>query len=186
MDRTTHATLRTLALALVAWSVAGVPPASSADADRPPANPAGGGGTVILEPVAAPPVQRKHRKVFVCAEDGAPVYSDRPCGPIVAIRELDVSEPGPGSGSESESGSGSGQASSTLRAEPTATTRPLVQHVALESPRHERDENDRCNELHQQLDAVDEQMRAGYSARQAARLWNRWRDLKARIHASRC
>lgn len=178
MDRTTHATLRTLALALVAWSVAGVPPASSADADRPPANPAGGGGTVILEPVAAPSVQRKQRTVFVCAEDGAPVYSDRPCGPIVAIRELDVSEPGPGPGS--------GQASSTLRAEPTATTRPLVQHAALESPRRDPDENDRCNELHQQLDAVDEQMRAGYSARQAARLWNRWRDLKARIHASRC
>ena len=178
MDRTTHATLRTLALALVAWSVAGVPPASSADADRPPANPAGGGGTVILEPVAAPSVQRKQRTVFVCAEDGAPVYSDRPCGPIVAIRELDVSEPGPGPGS--------GQASSTLRAEPTATTRPLVQRAALESPRRDPDENDRCNELHQQLDAVDEQMRAGYSARQAARLWNRWRDLKARIHASRC
>ena len=182
MDRTTHATLRHLALALVAWSATGVPPASSADADRPLANPTGGGGSVILEPVAAPPVQRKQRTVFVCAQAGVPVYSDRPCGPTVAIRELDVSEPGPGSGS----GSGSGQASSTLRAEPTATTRPLVQHVALESPRHERDENDRCNELHQQLDAVDEQMRAGYSARQAARLWNRWRDLKARIHASRC
>ena len=180
MDRTTHATLRTLALALVAWSVAGVPPASSADADRPPANPAGGGGTVILEPVAAPPVQRKHRTVFVCAQDGAPVYSDRPCGPIVAIRELDVSEPGPGSGS------GSGQASSTLRAEPTATTRPLVQRAALESPRRDPDENDRCNELRQQLAAVDDQMRAGYSARQAARLWNRWRELKDRIHTSRC
>lgn len=182
MDRTTHATLRTLALALVAWSVAGVPPASSADADRPPANPAGGGGTVILEPVAAPPVQRKHRTVFVCAQDGAPVYSDRPCGPVVAIRELDVSEPGPGSGS----GSGSGQASSTLRAEPTATTRPLVQRAALESPRRDPDENDRCNELRQQLAAVDDQMRAGYSARQAARLWNRWRELKDRIHTSRC
>ncbi len=180
MDRTTHATLRHLAFALAAWSATGAPTASSADADRPPANPVGGGGTVILEPVAAPSVQRKQRTVFVCAQDGAPVYSDRPCGPIVAIRELDVTEPGPGSRSES------GQASSTLRAEPTATTRPLVQRAALESPRRERDENDRCNELHEQLEAVDDQMRAGYSARQAARLWNRWRDLKARIHASRC
>ena len=180
MDRTTHATLRHLAFALAAWSATGAPTASSADADRPPANPVGGGGTVILEPVAAPSVQRKQRTVFVCAQDGAPVYSDRPCGPIVAIRELDVTEPGPGSRSES------GQASSTLRAEPTATTRPLVQRAALEPSRRERDESDRCNELHEQLEAVDDQMRAGYSARQAARLWNRWRDLKARIHASRC
>jgi hypothetical protein len=29
-------------------------------------------------------------------------------------------------------------------------------------------------------------MRTGYSAREAARLWNRWRDLKADIYADRC
>jgi hypothetical protein len=29
-------------------------------------------------------------------------------------------------------------------------------------------------------------MRSGYSAREAARLWTRWRDLKARIRERRC
>jgi hypothetical protein len=29
-------------------------------------------------------------------------------------------------------------------------------------------------------------MRAGYSAREAARLWQRWRGLKERLHATRC
>jgi hypothetical protein len=29
-------------------------------------------------------------------------------------------------------------------------------------------------------------MRDGYSSREAARLWNRWRELKGRLHAERC
>jgi hypothetical protein len=29
-------------------------------------------------------------------------------------------------------------------------------------------------------------MRAGYSAREAARLWNRWREVDAKIYAARC
>jgi hypothetical protein len=29
-------------------------------------------------------------------------------------------------------------------------------------------------------------MRDGYSSRDAARLWNRWRDLKGRLRAERC
>lgn len=172
MDRTTRATLRHLALALAAWSANFAPTAWSAADDHPPANPTGGGGTVILEPVPAVPVQRRQRTVFVCAQDGAPVFADRPCGPAVETRVLELVAPAPG------------MAPSTLRVEPKAATRPLVQRATVESPRARGD--GRCEKLREQLEAVDGQMRAGYSAREAARLWNRWRDLKARIHAASC
>jgi hypothetical protein len=29
-------------------------------------------------------------------------------------------------------------------------------------------------------------MRTGYSAREAGRLWQRWRDAKARLHEANC
>jgi hypothetical protein len=44
----------------------------------------------------------------------------------------------------------------------------------------------RCGTLQGQLDAVDARMRGGYSAREAAQLWNRWRDLKERLRGARC
>ena len=40
--------------------------------------------------------------------------------------------------------------------------------------------------LMRQLGEVNSRMRAGYSAREAARLWQRWRGLKDRLHAARC
>lgn len=172
MDRTTHATLRQAAIALTALTATVVPPAWAAETDSRTANPVGGGGSVILEPVPASRVQRKQRTVFVCTQDGTPVFSDRPCGPAGETREFDVAEAGPG------------KAPTTFRVEPKASTRPLVRRAALETPRSAGD--NRCKTLHEQLDAIDDRMRAGYSAREAARLWNRWRDLKAKIHASRC
>lgn len=45
---------------------------------------------------------------------------------------------------------------------------------------------DRCRRLLAQRDAINERMRAGYSARQAAQLWTRWRDVGREIYASRC
>jgi hypothetical protein len=44
----------------------------------------------------------------------------------------------------------------------------------------------RCEGLERQLGEVNSRMRAGYSAREAARLWQRWRSLKERLHAARC
>jgi hypothetical protein len=40
--------------------------------------------------------------------------------------------------------------------------------------------------LERQLDELNNQMRTGYSAREAARLWDRWRDLKEKLRTTRC
>jgi hypothetical protein len=44
----------------------------------------------------------------------------------------------------------------------------------------------KCAVLQRQLDGLNDRMRAGYSAREAARLWQRWRDTKERLRTSRC
>jgi len=49
-----------------------------------------------------------------------------------------------------------------------------------------RSADTRCATLHRQLDEVNERMRTGYSSREAARLWQRWRDLRHRLRAERC
>jgi len=48
---------------------------------------------------------------------------------------------------------------------------------AVESP---------CTPLQRQLDELNDRMRTGYSAREAARLWKRWRDLKEKLRTTRC
>ena len=45
---------------------------------------------------------------------------------------------------------------------------------------------ERCRTLLEQRDRLNDRMRAGYSARQAGQLWNRWRDLGRDIYAARC
>ena len=43
-----------------------------------------------------------------------------------------------------------------------------------------------CQKLQAALDSLDSRMRAGYSAREAGSLWERWRDAKARLHEADC
>ncbi len=43
-----------------------------------------------------------------------------------------------------------------------------------------------CARLERQLDELNDRMRAGYSAREAAKLWQRWRDTKERLRTGRC
>lgn len=155
-------------LLVVAWLAGLLVPAAPANAGSPTS----GGGHVVLEPVPAPRSPRRQRTVFVCERDATPVFSDRPCGPAMETLELDFTEPGPG------------RAASTLAAAPGAATRPLVQRAEHDVGPPPAD--DRCAELERHLEALDDRMRAGYSARESARLWSRWRDLKAQIHTSRC
>jgi hypothetical protein len=44
----------------------------------------------------------------------------------------------------------------------------------------------KCQKLRAALDSLDSRMRAGYSAREAGSLWERWRDAKARLRAADC
>lgn len=155
-----------------------VPCASSAAQSEPAAVPAahaqplGGGGSGVLEPVPPPAAPRQRRQVYVCRDAGAPVYTDRPCGPSPAIHELRFGLPVPGG------------AVSLSPQPPAASTRPRV----LPSPAADgvTPAQARCTQLHERLAAIDDQMRSGYSAREAARLWQRWRETRERLRAQRC
>lgn len=146
---------------------------AGATADPPAASPLGGGQSVMLEPAPPPASPRRHRPVFVCQDGGVPVYADRPCGPDVAVRSLTVEAPGPGA------------AASTSPPAPRASTRPRTSSGKA-AIRAAPPAEDRCARHRQRLDELDERMRAGYSARDAARLWQQWRDAKERLRAARC
>ena len=77
-----------------------------------------------------------------------------------------------------------GRAASTLPAAAPATTLPRAQSEPKE-PQQDNAES-RCGRLRDQREKLDDRMRAGYSAREAAQLWNRWRSLNSEIYRSRC
>jgi hypothetical protein len=160
------------AAGLLAAGVAACAPLQSSFADAPAANPTGGGASVRLEPVAQASAQRSPRPVYVCRDAIPVVFSDRPCGSIVEQRALDVVQPAPG------------QAATIMRAAPPASTKPRALPAGDDLRPTQR--ADRCKRLWDQLEKLDDRMRSGYSAREAARLWNRWREAKAHIREARC
>ncbi len=64
------------------------PPASSESTDEAP-NPAGGGGSSVIERVETP-APRAKRLVYACRDGATPMFSDRPCGERADARQLDV------------------------------------------------------------------------------------------------
>jgi hypothetical protein len=122
----------------------------------------------IEAPLVAPASGR--RPVFVCEDAGIPVFSDRPCGAALTPRTVSFAAPP------------AGAAVSTSPPAPRASTKPL--------PASERVAGDktagRCAALRRQLEDLDDRMRTGYTSREAARLWNRWRTLKSRLRTERC
>jgi len=115
--------------------------------------------------------QRTRRLVFSCREPDVVIFSDRPCGQGSLRRNLEVLTP-----------ASPGRPPTTA----PAPARAVTKAAALEetSPRDER--ADRCQKLHHAVDAIDDRMRTGYSAREAPRLWQQWRDAKERLHDARC
>ena len=116
------------------------------------------------------------RPVFVCRGAEAVTFSDLPCGPISEARVLRVHDPGPG------------VAASIEPAPPGESTKPRTVRQtagAAEDARPVAADN-RCRKLREERDRLDARMRAGYSAREAAQLWNRWREADAKIYAARC
>jgi hypothetical protein len=65
-----------------------------------------------------------------------------------------------------------------------------------EAPRHPREEDateqaaeaqaQTCERLARTLRDLDARMRAGYSAREAGRLWDRWRETRERLREAGC
>ncbi|MEY2919217.1 MAG: hypothetical protein RL261_522 [Pseudomonadota bacterium] len=142
-------------------------------------SPSGGGGTVVLEPVPQR-AQPTRRLVYSCAGPGLVTFSDRPCGPLPEVRELRVQEPPPAAaGAAQEPGKGSkhtAQASSPAVARENANDPDgaVAAHVTA------------CQKLQATLDSLDSRMRTGYSAREAGRLWERWREAKVRLREANC
>jgi hypothetical protein len=140
--------------------------------------PTGGGGTVVLEPVKqhAGPTRRL---VFSCVTPGLVTFSDRPCGPVPEVRELKLDQPVPAAaGASPEVGKVVAQTPTNHR---KTTERDNAGPAAAEAERVMT-----CQKLQAALDSVDSRMRAGYSAREAGGLWERWRDAKARLRAANC
>ena len=144
-----------------------------ATTDPPVAGPLGGGESMMLEPAPNHANPRRQRAVFVCQEDGTPVYADRPCGSMTTARSIVIDTPR------------TGAASTTAPPSPQASTRPRVAPPKPDSAQFPGQET-ACTKLQRQLDELNDRMRAGYSAREAAKLWQRWRDTKERLRTTRC
>ncbi len=157
----------------IATGLACVLQVASATADPPIADPLGSGASVLLEPAPPAANPRRQRAVFVCQDNDVPVYADRPCGSGAATRSLVVTTPPPGA------------AATTLPPAPRASTRPRPADgtAGVQAPPAA---GHQCSRLQQRLDALNDRMRAGYSAREAARLWQQWRDAKERLRTARC
>jgi hypothetical protein len=141
--------------------------------DPPVTSPLGGGDSVMLEPAPPSATPRRQRAVFVCQDGGTPVYADRPCGSNSDARSLVVAMPP------------SGAAATTAPPSPPASTRPRRMPPPPDAAVVNGKESV-CEKLQRQLDDLNDRMRAGYSAREAARLWQRWRDAKERLRTARC
>ena len=165
----TTASAITCGLALLATSPAPLARVA-ADGDSPAS---AAGETAALMPTAAPPTTRRHRAVFVCTDGSVPVYSDRPCATASPSRAIVFEAPD------------TGAVFVTSPPVPRASTRPAPARAAPQPVPRDAGAS-RCESLERQLSEVNSRMRAGYSAREAARLWQRLRSLKERLHAARC
>ncbi len=141
-----------------------------APADASHTEPAGATPTPAQTPQPAP--TWRTRPIFVCGHAVPVIFSDRPCGTSAEARVLRVHDPGPG------------RAASVAGTPARETTRLRPEPRAPEPKRVQSDE--RCRKLRDERERLDDRMRAGYTAREAARLWNRWREVDAQIYAARC
>jgi len=171
-------TVRSSAVALLAAGLACFVCAAAAAAGDALDNPPRGGSSAVVDPPPARDSPRQKRAVYVCHDAGIPVFADRPCGAASAARVLTV-ETGIGAGI------GAGAPSTTAPRPSKASTRPLPKRGHA-SDAGDPDSGQRCVALRRQLDDLDDRMRTGYSAREAARLWQRWRDARERLRTARC
>lgn len=140
--------------------------------------PSGSGGSVVLEPVRQR-AQPTRRLVYSCVTPGHVIFSDRPCGPAPEVRELKVAAPVPVA-------SGAAPDLAKARQAPSASIRQASTRDDDDASAEVDEHAKACQKLQGTLDEVDARMRAGYSARESGRLWQRWREAKAHLHEANC
>lgn len=127
---------------------------------------------------------RTRRVVFICSEPPPVVFSDRPCGPRPSLHEVRFSAPQVPESPPASRGtahSGSGIAPAAPRAAPSR------KHDDDERPADSPDRHaETCRRIETAVRALDDRMRAGYSIREAARLWARWREARERLREADC
>jgi hypothetical protein len=144
--------------------------------------PTGGGGSVVLEPVPPSESRRTWRRlVYTCTSPGLVVFSDRPCGPVPIVHEVKGHGPRDAPGT-------AGASATVVPPKPAASTRPAP--FDAQSGRNDDDATAQrdatCRRLQDAVRSLDDRMRAGYSAREAALLWSRWREAKERLREADC
>jgi len=140
--------------------------------------PTSGGGSVALEPVRQR-AQPTRRLVYSCVTPGHVTFADRPCGPRHVVRELKVAAPTPAA-----NGAAPDLAKVRQAAQPNERPVPARENDGADTGADEH--ATACRKLQATLDDVDSHMRAGYSAREAGRLWQRWRDARTALHEANC
>lgn len=166
------------AAAAVAWQFA--TPALSAQVLPQPAvdTAVASAGSVIPEPVRER-ARPTTRLVYTCVTPGLVTFADRPCGPAARQRELKLDLPQPAAAGESSSIAEPAAAAAQARRDTAAKADVAAARAAA-------DRTATCLRLEAALDEVDSQMRAGYPAREAGRLWERWRGARASLREARC
>ena len=158
----------TMSASVVVWAVA---------AERP----ATGRTNAPVDP--APPA-RTHRVVFTCIEPGLVTFADKPCGPAPQVRDLPVAL-----------GRLPPAASSTAQQD-RQSARPDAHKTDTAADARSRDDTETlsaaeaqaqtCARLARAVRELDARMRSGYSAREAGRLWDRWREARERLREAGC
>ena len=170
-------------VSLACWSA---PAGAGATNPGIEAGPLGGHGAAVLEPVPEPRLPASTRRlVFSCVTPGLITFSDRPCGPEAVTLEVKLLHPDAQRAGESASlrsprtpaatrDKANDQAARVLAAEAREQTATRQEHART------------CQRLQEAVQALDRRMRAGYSAAEAPRLWDRWRDAKEELRQADC
>jgi hypothetical protein len=144
--------------------------------------PAALGGSVEPQPATVKASTR--RLVFTCIAPSLVTFSDRPCGPAAAVRELQLRA----AIKPEQAIEQAGRTPTVMPEAPRASARdrtPVDASLDV-APATPNDAAATCQRLGAALATLDARMRTGYSAREAGRLWDRWRDAKARLREADC
>lgn len=149
---------------------------------------------VLLEPAVDPPTDRAgsvqpqpvhprarttSRLIYSCVEPGLVTYADRPCNTGALPRQLRVRTPVDATGAVSTVDADAGTAATDRRLAAAAKADAAAARAAVARA-------ETCVQLEAAADEIDSKMRTGYPAREAGRLWERWREARARLREARC